>query len=512
MSVVADRPLRDSPRTAGARRLFRRPAPAHAALIAVSVAYCLLVVWRTSQVMTLQYDEVVYASQVATEAPAARFSAPRARGMSLLVAPMVVITEWVFALRVYLVVLAGVLMYLAFRPWLAVFGRVGGRYAYVPPVAAGCFATLWLTVLYGNLAYPNLWLAFVLLAGAGYVVRAVTEPSPGWGTAIAIGLAFAAASLLRPTDALATAGPLLVALVLVRSWRRLRPMLAIGIGLLVGWGAWIAEAYASFGGPVERLRQGGETNESGFVNSLPEHLYALDGPAVLCRPSSMCAGVEPAAAIWWFVLPVLVAVGLFAAVRSGWGRIGFLIVSAAVAVALPYLFLIDYAAPRFLFPTYGLLMILVASALILVTGLGAAEVRALAVTAVGGALLLHIGVQMNVLNGVNERLVDGSVDQEQFADFVRDEYDVRPPCLVWGISAIQLGYQLKCRSIPALSRDASPALNEQEILEAVARGESVVVRVHTEVRVPQFLTGWRRVEPPGTGNYAVYLSPQSAGG
>lgn len=510
MSVVADQPLRDAARATGVRRLLRWPAPVHAALIAVSVAYCLLVFWRTSQSMTLQYDEVVYASQVAREAPAAVFSAPRARGMTLLVAPVVVMTESVLALRAYLVVLAGVLMYLAFRPWLAVLGRIGGRYAYVPPVAAGCFATLWLTVLYGNLAYPNLWLAFVLLAGTGYVVRAVTERAPGWGPTIAIGIAFAAASLIRPTDALATAGPLLLGLVLVKSWRRLRPMLAIGIGLLIGWSAWIAEAYARFDGPVERLRSGGETNESGFVNSLPEHLYALDGPVVLCRPSSVCAGVEPAAAIWWFVLPVLVAVGLFAAVRSGWGRVGFLVTSAAVAVAIPYLILIDYAAPRFLLPTYGLLMILVAAALIRITGLGTVEMRALAATAVGGAMLLHIGVQMNILNGVNERLVEGSARQEQLSDSLRDEYGVQPPCLIWGISALQFGYQLKCRSIPALSRGASPEPSEQRILEAVARGESVAVRVHADVQIPPFMAGWRRVEPPGTGNYAVYLPPRGA--
>jgi len=508
VSVVADRQPRGADRGSGTRRLLRWPAPAHAALIAVSVAYCLLVVWRTSQTMTLQYDEVVYASQVATEAPAARWSAPRARGMALLVAPVVVITEWVFALRVYLVVLAGVLMYLAFRPWLAVFGRVGGRYAYVPPVAAGCFATLWLTVLYGNLAYPNVWLAFVLLAGAGYVARAVIEPSPAWGTTIAIGAAFATASLLRPTDALATAGPLLLGMMLVRQWRRLRPMLAVGLGLLIGWGAWVAEAYARFGGPIERLRVGGETNQSGFVNSLPEHLYALDGPAVLCRPSSVCAGVEPVAAMWWFVLPVLVAVGLFAAARSGWGRMGWLVTSAAVAVALPYVFLIDYAAPRFLLPTYGLLMILVAAALIRVTDTSSVEMRAVAAVAVGGALVLHIGAQMYILNGVNERLVEGSARQEQFSDSLRDEYGVRAPCLIWGTSALQFGYQLKCRSIPALSRDASPEPSEQAILEAVARGESVVVRVHADVQIPAFMAGWRRVEPPGTGNYAVYLPPR----
>jgi hypothetical protein len=488
-------------------KALRWPDPAHAALIAVAVAYGLLVLWRTSQSMSLQYDEAVYASQVAPEVPAAPFTAPRARGMTLLVAPVVLVTEWVFALRTYLVVLAGALMYLAFRPWLAVFARIGGRYVYLPAVAAGCFATLWMTVLYGNLAYPNLWLAFVLLAGTGYLVRAVTEPAPGWGPVIAIGIAFAAASLLRPTDSLAAAGPLLLAPVLIRSWRRLRPPVAIVAGLLVGWGAWIGEAYARFGGPAERLRQGGEINRSGFVNSLPEHLDALGGPAVLCRPHDLCAGVELPAVGWWLALPVLVAVGLLAARRSGWLGVGLLVTAAAVALAIPYLFLIDYAAPRFLLPTYGLLTLPVAGALILLTRLGSVEIRALTTTAAVAALLLHIGIQLYVLAGVNDRLVAGSLRSDQIVALLRDEYGVREPCLIWSGSAIQFSYQLRCRPIPVFSRETTPDADEPEILRAVARGEQVVVRMPADLEPPVFLAGWRRVELPGADAYVAYLSP-----
>jgi hypothetical protein len=498
------------PGTVSVRRRLRWPAPAHTALIAVSVAYCLLIVWRTSQSMSLHYDEVVYASQLAREAPAVPFSAPRARGMPLLLAPMVVVTEWVLALRVYLVVLAGALMYLAFRPWLAVFGRIGGRYAYVPPLAAGCFASLWLTVLYGNMAYPNLWLAFVLVAGAGYLVRAITEPSPGWGPVVAIGVAFAAASLLRPTDALATAGPLLLGPVLVRSWRRLRPLAAVVAGLLVGWSAWIVEAHTSYGGLVERLRSGGETNRSGLTFTLPEHLDALGGPVVLCRPHSVCDGVEPAASVWWFVLPVLAAVGLFAAARSRWLAVGLLATSAAVTVALPYIFLIDYAAPRFLLPTYGLLMIPAAAGLVLLTGLGKVELRAMAVTAVVAVMVIHIGVQLNVLAGASDRLVATSARMDQFVAFLRDE-GVQAPCLIWSGSAMQFSYQLKCRAIPVFSREATPAAAGPRLLQAVERGDQVVVRMSADLPPPAFMAGWRRVEPPGNGVYVVYLSPEPAG-
>lgn len=506
MTAVAEREERARPDTGGGWRRLRWPAPAHLALIAVAVAYCLLVVWRTSQSMSLHYDEAVYASQVAREAPAAPFSAPRARGMSLLVAPVVMVTESVLALRLYLVGLAGALMYLAFRPWLAVFGRIGGRYVYVPALAAGCFASLWLTVLYGNLAYPNLWLAFLLVAGTGYLVRAVTEPSPGWGPVVAVGTTFAAAALLRPTDTLATAGPLLLGVLLVRSWRRFRPLVAVVVGLLIGWGAWIIEAYGRFNGPIERLRSGGETNKSGLTNTLPEHLDALGGPVVLCRPHSLCAGVEPAAAVWWFVLPALVAVGVYAAAKSRWMAVGLVVTAAAVAVALPYLFLIDYAAPRFLLPTYGLLMIPAAAALVLLTGLGKTEVRAMAATTVAAVLVLHMGVQLHVLDEASDRLGRTSTNMDRFAAFLRDE-GVEPPCLIWSGSAIQFSYQLKCRPIPAFSRDATPVAEETTLLEAVARGDQVVVRLADDIPPPAFLAGWRRVEPPDNWAYVVYLSP-----
>jgi hypothetical protein len=471
----------------------------------VAVGYGLLVLLRTSQSMSLTFDEVVYASQVSADTPAARFSAPRARGMPLLLAPVVTITEWVFPLRVYLTMLAGGFMYLAFRPWLAIFGRVGGRYRFVPAAAAAGLATLWLTVLYGTQGYPNVWLCFVLVAGVGYFCRAVGEP--GWRPVAGVVVAFAAASLIRPTDALLAAGPLLVVPVVVRAWRRWRPWVAVAAGLAVGWGAWIAEAFARFDGPIERLRAGAETNRGGLVNTLPEHLHALDGPAVLCRPHSLCEGVDPIAAMWWFVLPVLVVVGLVVAARSRWLGFGLLAAGSAVAVAGPYLFYIDYAAPRFLLPSYGLLAIPAAAAVLWLTGLGKAELRAMSAVVVAGGLLVHIAVQQDVLETAKGRLERSSRSDVAMAEFLRDEEGVRPACLFWGEGAIQLGYQLKCRS--HWVTDEPPAAGDPVLGAALARGDDVVVRMRADLEVPEFMAGWRRVELPGSSSSVAYLPPGS---
>jgi hypothetical protein len=503
VAVMADPALRDlvSP--------FRRSwwlSGEHAALIAVAVAYGLVVVLRTSQTMSLTFDEVVYASQLGTDTPAVRFSAPRARGMTLLVAPVVTITESVLMLRAYLTILSGVLMYVAFRPWLSLFQRAGDRYRYLPAVAAGLFATLWTTVLYGNLSYPNLWLGFALVAGVGYFFRASSEPAPAWGPVAGVAAAFAAASLIRPTDALAVALPLMFVPLVVMAWLRLEPLVAMLVGLLVGWSAWVGEAYARFGGPIQRLRDGSETNQGGLVNSVPEHIDALDGPSVLCRPHDVCAGIEPGAAVWWFVLPVLAAVGLVAARRHRWFAVGAFTAASAATFTLPYLFLIDYSAARFLIPTYGLLAIPAAGALLWLTGLGDRPIRTGVSIVVVVLLLLHVAVQQDLLGTVRDRQEGIAREYEAMADFLREAQGVRAPCLVWGEGVIQLAYPLKCRSV-WVAGGAAPIENDPVITAALARGEDVVVRIRADEEVPAFMAGWRRVELPGSDVFVGYLPP-----
>lgn len=501
MATVVDRATSE----AAARRLFRWPDPAHALLIAVSVGYCLLVFLRTPQTMTLTFDEVVYASQLSVDTPASEFADHRARGLPLLLGPVVLVTEWVFALRAYLTVMSGVLMYLAFRPWLAVFGRAGDRFRYVPAVAAGCFGTLWMTVLFGTMAYPNLWLAFLLVAGVGYFCRAVAEPPPAWRPVVGVLVAFGLATLVRPPDALAAAAPLLVAAVLVRRWRRRWPVVAVGAGLLIGWGAWFGEAVARFGGPLERLRDGAVSTGTGLVNSLPANLDTVDGPRLLCRQASDCAGIDPLAAAWWVLLPVLVAAGLAVAARTRWFGPGALATAAAVAFAAPYLLLLDYTSPRFLLPAYGLLAIPVAGLLVWLTGLGDRRARTAITAVVVGAGLLHAGVQQDVLGTVTGRMENTYGRYAQLADFLREEQGVRPPCLVWGAGSVPLSYPLKCRSQRAPNGNA-PREGDPAIAAALARGDTVLVRVRADEEPPPSMAGWRRIELPGNGRYVGYLS------
>lgn len=497
--------VEETQRSAATRRLLRWPDRAHLLLIAVSAAYGVLVLLRTPQSMTLTFDEVVYASQLSAEAHAVGWSPHRARGLPLLLGPVVMVTHSVVALRVYVTVVSAVLMYLAFRPWLAVIAPSGGRLRYAPAVAAACFATLWVVVLFGTMAYPNLWLAFLLVAGVGYFCRTVLGPPPAWLPALGVLAAFALASLIRPTDASFAAVPLLLAPVVARRWRRPEPVLAVIGGLLVGWASWAGEAINRFGGPVERLRTMRESTGTGLTNALPANLDAVDGPRLLCQPASDCAGVNPAAAIWWVLLPVLVAAGLAVAARTGWFGAGALASASAVTFALPYLLLLDYTAPRFLLPAYGLLAVPAAGLLVWLTGLGGRPVRALATAAVVGVLLLHAIVQQDVLETVRGRMETTYGRYAAMAEFLREEQGVRPPCLMWGEGALPLSYPLRCRS-ETVSGGPAPDQDDPAIAAALARGDTVVVRMRADEDPPEFMAGWRRVELPGSDTYVGYLS------
>ncbi|MCQ4203683.1 hypothetical protein M4J06_001227, partial [Streptomyces coelicoflavus] len=167
--------------------------------------------------MGLGWDEIVYTSQVTTHHPAAFFSAPRARGVSLLVAPVASWSASTELLRVYLAVLSGLGLYLALRAWKGLFP------SRVLATAGAFFATLWVTLFYGPQAMPNYWVAIGALITVGCLLRALGAPGPRrvrsargalWGVAAGALLM----ALMRPTDAVWVSVPLLVLLLVRRHW------------------------------------------------------------------------------------------------------------------------------------------------------------------------------------------------------------------------------------------------------------------------------------------------------
>src|ERR1700677_793171 len=218
---------------------------------------------------------------------------------------------------------------------------------------------------------PDMWSALGGLAAVGCFLRWIRNG--GGNLALAgLGASVAWVTLVRPGDAVYLAAPLIVAAIV--GWRRLAfrrrlvPVLVIVGGLLAGGAEWVIEAYARFGGISRRLRAAGaEQGGFGLHFALPDELRALNGPT-LCRPCTV--GVrDPVLDLWWFLLPVLVAVGILAARAAGQLGSALLPAVCGLCLAVQYLLMIDYAAPRFLLPAYALFAVPVADGLaFLVTG------------------------------------------------------------------------------------------------------------------------------------------------
>jgi len=482
---------------------------AHVLLIVVCIGYVGLIAVRTSQSLLPTWDEVVYASQVARDVPAAVYTEPRSRGMSLLMAPIASFTSSIFALRVFLSLLAGVAMYVAFRPWLTALQPHGRKAMLVPAVAAALFASLWSTVLYGTMIYPNLWLAFALVAGAGFYCLAMQRQRPALVVLVAIAASFAIASLLRPTDSVAAAAPLVLVAVVWRTRRWVAPAGAVAGGLVIGWGVWFVEAFVLFDGPFQRLRGGSDLNEGGPTWSLPRHLDAIDGPRLLCRPHEVCEGFWLPASLWWLLLPLTVVVGVLAARRAGWGTPSIVAVACGAGVALQYFVLIDYANARFLQPTYALLAIPAAAVLLwLVAMPSTTRGRVVALSLCGAGLVGHLATQQVSLKDNQDVLLDVSRSLGSAQRILAEEHNVTAPCLVVGQSAVSLGYMLHCRSDHATENTLSG--RESLITEAMDAGEDVAVRISADAAVPEFMSDWRRVELPGS-SYVAYLPPPATG-
>ncbi|WNI16272.1 hypothetical protein [Actinacidiphila sp. ITFR-21] len=582
----------------------RRTVPWAAAVCAAfSLVQLVLVVPGSG----LGWDETVYTSQVSGSVPAAFFSAPRARGVSFLAAPVAEWTASTAALRVWLAVLSGAGLYLALRAW---------RSLLPPPVlalAGGLFGTLWVSLYYGPQVMPNLWSAYGGLAAVGCFLRAArdrTDRSAPLGLALAVTVT----GLMRPPDAVWLVLPLGVLSAAVPGARRPLVWAALATGAVLGCGEWVVEAYVRYGGLAERLHrasaiQGG----TGWNFAVDDQIRALDG-RTLCRPCDI-PWHHRATSAWWFALPVLAAGGLLAtgdrppphggrgrpgqgslpqrrfglrrqaagdtpAARDrpgtpdhrppgrtplpqqgrsgGWfgpprtgagdvegagaaareqgrererdrgrgrererdrgrgrerdrGRgVGPAAVLVASSLAVPYLFLIGYAAPRFLLPSYALLAPPVASCLWALLTARAGLARPLLTTVVAAALCGHVAIQLSTaLTDVRaNRAMRGAYDAVATRLHTAG---LRPPCVLSGDHAVPVAFYTGCASRQVGGPDGSitPAG-----LAAAARTGAVAVLVPRHGRPPAYARAWRVVPLPDSAafpGYHGYVAPPPRG-
>ncbi|GAA2277619.1 hypothetical protein GCM10010149_21260 [Nonomuraea roseoviolacea subsp. roseoviolacea] len=474
-------------------------------LALVSVLYGVAQLVVVSPRMGIGWDEAIYASQYAAHAPPAPFSAPRAREVPLLVAPVVAVTDSVFALRLFLTAVSSLALFGAFLVWVRV------RAERSVPLAALLFGGCWLSLFYGNEAMPNLYVALGGVAVTGLVVLAVrsrsvagitigrsghavigpAEPvTRSWGVPAGLAGSLAVVSLMRPSDALFLSLPLACAALVVLGRRALVPLAAIVVGLAVGWGQWLVEAELSYGGIAARLREASKANVTGLTVSLVEHARALDGPS-LCRFGVKCGDVSPVALAWALAIPAMTVLGLWLARRAH--RLGPVLLATitGVTIALPYLFYVGYVAPRFLMPAYALLSLPVAGAVTALRPRGRWWVPVIVLLAVG--VLAHLTLQGTYAHRIAAHTLRDRARMGLAVEELR-RLGVRPPCVIYGQAGAQMGYLLGCDALAIAQRfpDRLPA----GIRQAMERGNRLVM-VHTSVPLPPYARAWRQTDLPG---------------
>ena len=100
-------------RREGSGRLWRSPI---GWLIVVAVVHAVAPLLLMGPHWWFGVDETVYLSQINLFVPAGGFSAPRARGMTLIAAPITLLTPSVTAVRLWMAALSGVALFVAFVP------------------------------------------------------------------------------------------------------------------------------------------------------------------------------------------------------------------------------------------------------------------------------------------------------------------------------------------------------------------------------------------------------------
>jgi hypothetical protein len=332
--------------------------------------------------------------------------------------------------------------------------------------AAFLFATLWVSTYYASLAMPNLVTALAAVASVGFLVRWLDSGRPG--SVLACAAAAAVMTLVRPSDATYVAVPLLVALVFIRSAARSRRALGAGaicFGLAAGWGLWVGEAFANFGGPLQRLHEANAQDGGGLYWNLPFFGRVVSGPVACCMQVR-----EPLAAnLWWWTLWPLALLGMW--LTTGVARRAYLLcMLCAASVIAQYVFLIKVEAPgpRTLLPVYALLSLPVGACVMAAVRRRHSLLGGVAVAAVAVLLISQVVTQQRVARtNVAQQQAIQSVPRLVSGQLRR--LGVRPPCILAGPQLPQVAYQAGCHELTGLpdARQLERARREGMTLDAV---------------------------------------------
>lgn len=378
------------------------------------------------------WDEALYLSQVDPEIPALRFTASRARGIVLLVAPLSLAGVGIGTIRVSLTIASSAMLIIAYACWVPLLRAIAA-------LAAALFATTWVALFYGGEVMPNLWSALLVTAAFGTALR----PSTRGRSLLAAGF-LAAAALVRPLDAVAAT--IVIAVILGRRGDRRAATSMVG-GCLLGVLPWVLEMSVRFGGPIQAIATATEVAHVriGVWENVVRHLDMTDGPTTgtAAQPSPALIGV-----VWWLALGVVCTLSAVAPSNGARRAAARAAIAAGLALATPYLFAVSGAAPRFLLPAYALLAVPTA------IGLGAVWSwrRSLAPVLVAAAVL-WIAWNVRVADRVEEGIGRNRSTSAQVGRALRTLVGGDACALLSSDNFAQIAFASRCEGLPL---DADP--------------------------------------------------------
>ena len=449
----------------------------------------------------LSPDEANYLAKVDPSVPELYWSQPRAWGMPVLAAPVAVFSAGLLVIRTYFGFLSSGLLVAAFWPWLRILHPA------VAPVAALLFSTTWMTVAYGSLVMPNLYLSVGAVAVAGLFLRAVQDTT--WWRIASVGAVATFITIVRPTDSVLVLAPLFACALAVSRLRRLKVLVAIAVGSAIGWLPWIIEAYIRFGGPLSRLH-GGETAGPGGLNLRASNLLIyprlLDGTPTFCctggTPTD--AGPVPLVLTGWLVAFLLtVSLGVVCAKRQGRLVEIMLVGLPALLLAGFYLLLPRFTTLRFLLPVFALLSLPVAVALIHLILMRSGGWRKVAAGVVVAALSAHVGFMLVKAERQLDKRAKVLASQFQIADAVGPLVEGRP-CLLVAPAPHAVALHLGCDAQIAGMSKRPPT----RVVRAQANGQLIVAVVRSPPSPDSYMASWRAVPVRGLpSRFEAYMPP-----
>jgi hypothetical protein len=474
-----------------------RPRVGQIALLLVGLVFLLVQLVIVRHPLGLSQDESNYLAKVDPRVPELYWTQPRAWGVPVLAAPVAVFSPSLTIYRLYFGFLSSAGLAAAFWPWLRVLRPV------VAPAAALFFSTIWFTAAFGSLVMPNLYVGLGAVAVTGLFVRAVNDPV--WWRLALTAAAAGFVALVRPTDSVLVMAPLIATALVVPRLRRLRVLVAVAIGELVGWLPWIIEGYLRFGGPVERLRAAETSGTHGLdlrFSNLLIFPRLLDGTPMYCCSGGTPAdaGPVPIALTTWLVgVVVIAALGVIWAVSERRLPEMMLVCLPAGVLAVFYLLLPGFTALRFLLPVFALVSLPVAFALVHAMR----RWRRTAAVIIVAALVGHVAPMLFLAERQMDAIWRWRSAQVQAAATVQPLVTERP-CLVIANPPSPLAFYLGCDAQKSGTTKRQP----RRVTQARAEGVFVLALLSAPPPPGSYMASWHQVPVPELAPpFKVYIPP-----